>query len=51
MRKLISFAVGYTVGYLVVNKLAPAIIARVESLDLDTMWDVYDSMPDWGKPQ
>lgn len=51
MRKLISFAVGYTVGYLLVTKLAPVVQAHFEAMDLDTMWDVYDSMPDWGKPQ
>jgi hypothetical protein len=44
MKQLLSFAVSFTIGYLVVNKLAPAVIARVESLDLDTMWDVYDDV-------
>lgn len=50
MRKLISFAAGYTFGYLLVTKLAPIVQAKIQSADLDSLWDVYDDV--WsGRPE
>lgn len=41
MNELIRFAFWFGVGYLAVTKAAPAIQAKVEAMDLDSMWDVY----------
>lgn len=45
-RILLSFAFWFTIGYVAVMKVAPAVQAHIESLDLDDMWDwdVYDEI-------
>lgn len=48
MKHLLAVAVGFGVGYLVVTKLAPIVQAKIETVDLDTMWQVYeDTWGDW----
>lgn len=43
MKQLITLAVGFAVGYWVVTKAAPYVQAKVEAMDLDTVWDVWDT--------
>lgn len=47
MKQLLSLAFGFTIGYLVVMKAAPALQSKLEAMDLDTMWDVYAE--EWGE--
>ena len=42
MRQLVVLAASFAVGFWLVTKAAPYVQAKVESMDLDTMWDVYD---------
>jgi hypothetical protein len=44
VKQLLAAAAGFAIGYLVVTKVAPIVQARIESLDIDTMWDVYDEV-------
>jgi hypothetical protein len=43
MRDLLYLAAGFAVGYWVVTKAAPAIQARIEALDLDAVWEIWDA--------
>jgi len=42
MKQLLEFAAYFALGYLIVNKVAPVIQAKVEAMDLDSVWDVWD---------
>lgn len=42
MKELATFAAFFALGYLVVEKLAPTIQAKIEAMDLDNAWDVFD---------
>ena len=46
MKELAKFALAFAAGYLLVTKLAPALQARYEALDLDSTWEVWDT-EDW----
>lgn len=43
MKKLLEFAAWYSLGYLVVSKAMPAIQAKIEAMDLDSVWEIWDS--------
>ncbi len=43
MRELLALAAGLTVGYIVVSKIMPAVQARLESVDLDSAWELWNS--------
>lgn len=40
--KLLTFAAFAALGYLAVMSAAPALQAKLEALDLDSAWDVFD---------
>lgn len=42
MKQLIDFAVWFTVGYIVTNKVLPVLEAKLAALDLDDAWDVFN---------
>lgn len=48
MKHLFSLAGAFAVGYWLVTKAAPVLQAKIESMDLDTVWAVYDDMHNWG---
>lgn len=43
MKQLFSLAFGFAVGYLATMKVAPILQAKIEALDLDDMWEVFDA--------
>ncbi len=43
MKEVIKFAFWFGVGYLVTTKVAPALQAKYEAMDLDSVWDVWDN--------
>jgi hypothetical protein len=43
MNKLLEFAAYFALGYLVVTKVAPVIQAKVEAMDLDSVWELWDT--------
>lgn len=47
MKHLIKFAFWFGIGYVTATKLAPAVQAKFESMDLDEMWDIYSDV--WGE--
>jgi hypothetical protein len=42
MKQLVGFAAWCVLGYWVVNKLTPAIQAKVEAMDLDDVWELWN---------
>lgn len=42
MKHLLTFAAFYSLGYLVVTKVAPMVQAKIEAMDLDSAWDVFN---------
>jgi hypothetical protein len=44
MRQLLAFAAGFTVGYVIFNKLAPIVQAKIEAVDLDRMWEIWNEV-------
>lgn len=44
MTHLIKFAFWFGVGYFAMNKVLPAIQARIEAADLDRMWEVWNDI-------
>lgn len=43
MKVIFDFLLGVLVGYLVVEKVMPFYQAKVESFDLDDVWELWDS--------
>jgi hypothetical protein len=43
MKQLLEFAAYFALGYLVVTKVAPVIQAKVEAMDLDSVWELWDT--------
>jgi hypothetical protein len=43
MKSLAAFGLWFLVGYYTVTKAMPYVVAKVESLDIDAMWDVFDA--------
>jgi hypothetical protein len=43
MKQLVEFAAWFALGYLVVNKVIPVVQAKVEAMDIDTVWELWDS--------
>jgi len=41
-KQLIAAVAGFALGYWVVTKAAPALQAKIESLDIDTMWAIFN---------
>lgn len=41
MKELLKFAFWFGVGYVTVTKLAPAVQAKYEALDLDNVWELW----------
>lgn len=46
MNNYIRFALGFTVGYLLVLRVMPFLVAKAESWDLDNAWDVFNTEAD-----
>lgn len=34
---------GFAIGYWTVTKLAPAVQAKFEAMDLDSVWEIWDT--------
>jgi hypothetical protein len=43
MKDLLKFAAWFALGYYVTTKALPAIQAKVESMDLDSVWELWDT--------
>jgi hypothetical protein len=43
VKELLKFAFWFGVGYVVTTKVAPAIQARYEAIDLDSVWEIWDT--------
>jgi hypothetical protein len=43
MRELLILAAGFAAGYWVVKKAAPVIQAKIEAMDLDAIWEIWDT--------
>ncbi len=43
MRELLALAGGLVVGYIVVARVIPTVHAKIEALDLDSTWELWDS--------
>ena len=43
MKQLLGAALWFGIGYLTVTKLMPLLQAKIESINLDEMWDVYSA--------
>lgn len=42
MRQLAYFAAGFAVGYITTTKVIPTVRAKVESIDLDSAWEIFE---------
>lgn len=42
LKQLLEFAAWFSLGYLVVTKLAPAVQAKFEAMDLDAVWELWN---------
>lgn len=42
VKQLFHLAGAFALGYLIVFKTAPVLISRLEAMNLDEAWDVFD---------
>jgi hypothetical protein len=43
MKKLLEFAAWFALGYIVTDKGIPYIQAKIEALDIDSVWELWDT--------
>lgn len=43
MRQLLTVAAGFVVGYWAVTKAMPYVQAKIEAMDLDAIWEIWDT--------
>lgn len=43
MKELLYAVAGFAVGYWTVTKAMPYIQAKIEAMDLDAMWEIWDT--------
>lgn len=47
MKNLMQFAFWFAVGYYAMTKAAPAIKAKVEAMDIDEVWEIFNEDEAW----
>jgi hypothetical protein len=43
MKELATFAFWFAVGYLVTKKGIPYVQAKIEAMDIDSVWELWDA--------